>query len=154
MESLSETIARSFIQSFEDYGQRVHVLAESLSEAQFWTRPYSYGNSFGHLCLHLMGNMNHFIGTHLEETGYVRDRELEFNDPVQHAKAEVLAALDQTIAMVINSLQKQTEASWSQPYHVTGLEATSDRFSIFLRIAAHFHHHIGQMIYLVKEQQG
>lgn len=150
---LSKTITASFIDSFRDFGERVHKLAEGLSEEQFWTRPYPYGNSFGHLCLHIMGNLNHFIGAKLEHTGYVRNRELEFTDPVHHPKGEVLANLDQTITMVIESLEKQTEQTWNLPFEVAGLEDVKDRFSIYLRVAAHFHHHIGQMIYLVKEWQ-
>lgn len=55
--------------------------------------------------------------------------------------------------MVVTSLKKQTDANWSQAYEVTGVEENENRFSIYLRIAAHFHHHIGQMIYLVKAQQ-
>jgi hypothetical protein len=36
-------------------------------------------NSAGNLCLHLIGNLNHFIGATLGNTGYVRNREQEFS---------------------------------------------------------------------------
>ena len=51
-----------------------------MSETQFWQKPTESGNSFGHLVLHLAGNLNHFAGTRLGQTGYVRDREREFTD--------------------------------------------------------------------------
>jgi len=61
MEKLSNTIATSFISFFRDFSQRVHNLSDNLSQEQFWQKPYSYGNSFGHLVLHITGNLNHFI---------------------------------------------------------------------------------------------
>ena len=59
----------------------MHRLAEGLSDVQFWARPYPYGNSMGHLVLHLTGNLNFYIGREMAGTGYVRDREREFHDP-------------------------------------------------------------------------
>ena len=77
MNDLSNTIANGLSSSYQDFGKRVHALTESLSEEQFWKKPYSYGNSFGHLTLHLIGNLNYYIGTQIAKTGYVRDRERE-----------------------------------------------------------------------------
>ena len=53
---------------------RVRELAAPLAENEFWTRPYPYGNSFGHLVLHLTGNLNYYIGAQIANTGYVRQR--------------------------------------------------------------------------------
>jgi len=60
---------------------RVRELAAPLTEKQFWTKPYPYGNSFGHLVLHLTGNLNYYIGAQIANTGYVRDRAREFTEP-------------------------------------------------------------------------
>ncbi|HEY2783733.1 MAG TPA: DUF1572 family protein [Fimbriiglobus sp.] len=149
MKPLSDTIASNFVQNFRDFGKRVHELAGKLSDEQFWTKPYPYGNSFGNLVLHVTGNLNHFIGALIAGTGYVRDREREFTDR-PGPKMPVLAALDAAVATVISSLEKQSDADWSKPYDAAGTEV-HDRFGIYLRCAVHFHHHIGQMIYLVKE---
>jgi len=151
MSDLSNTIANGLSSSYQDFGKRVHTLAESLSEEQFWKKPYSYGNSFGHLTLHLIGNLNYYIGTQIANTGYVRDREREFTESNPRPKQEVLQQLDVTISMVVKTLEAQTAETWSQEYQATGAEYTKDRFGIFLRCASHFHHHLGQMIYLVKE---
>jgi hypothetical protein len=149
---LANTIANGFIQSFRDFSQRVHVLAENLSEEQFWTRPYSYGNSFGHLTLHIVGNLNHFVGAQIVRTGYVRDREREFRESARPAKEDVLQRLDETVALVISALEAQTAETWVSKYEaVDAPDFVKDRFSMFLRCASHFHHHLGQMIYLEKE---
>lgn len=151
MNNLSDTIANAFIFAYRDFYRRVSALAENLSEEQFWTKPYPYGNSFGHLTLHLIGNLNYYIGTQIAQTGYVRDREREFTESARPPKAEVLKRLDEAVEMVVSTIEAQTSETWSTGYEAVGAESSKDRFSIFLRCAAHFHHHIGQMIYLEKE---
>ncbi len=152
MNELSDTIANGFIHSYKDFAQRVHDLSAKLSEEQFWTRPYPYGNSFGHLTLHIIGNLNYYIGTQLAHTGYVRDREREFTEEAPPPKEEVLRMLDEAVGLVVATLQGQTTESWSSKYEATDAAPfVRDRFSIILRCATHFHHHLGQMIYLEKE---
>lgn len=151
MSDLSSTIANGLSYSYQDFGRQVHALAESLSEEQFWRKPYAYGNSFGHLTLHLIGNLNYYIGTQIAKTGYVRDREREFTERNPRPKQEVLKQLDDTISMVVKTIETQTAETWSQAYQAIGAEHAKDRFSMIFRCAAHFQHHLGQMIYLVKE---
>jgi catechol 2,3-dioxygenase-like lactoylglutathione lyase family enzyme/uncharacterized damage-inducible protein DinB len=145
------TIAAALTNALEDYRARVHALANALSDAQFWARPYPYGNSIGHLTLHLTGNLKFYIGKQMAGTGYVRDRDREFNDPQPPSKAEALARLDEAVDLTIATIRRQTAADWSAPYSAPGVDELGDRFSMFLRVATHFHHHTGQMIYLAKE---
>ena len=72
MSNLSTTISSGFVNQYTDFGLRVHRLAEDLSEEQFWTKPHSYGNSFGNLVLHITGNLNYYIGAQIAQTGYIR----------------------------------------------------------------------------------
>ena len=151
MTNLSNTVANGFISSYQDFVQRVHTLAEKLTEEQFWTKPYPYGNSFGHLTLHITGNLNYYIGAQIAKTGYVRDREREFTEKNPPSKEEAITRLDEAVNMVIATLEKQTAETWSSEYEAVGANYAPDRFSIIFRCAAHFFHHIGQMIYLEKE---
>jgi Protein of unknown function (DUF1572) len=151
MDRLSNTLIEGFTSSYRDFARRVHDMSAQLSEEQFWTRPYAYGNSFGHLTLHLIGNLNYYIGTQIAHTGYVRERDREFNEPTPPSKQEVLSRLDETVRLVVSTLENETAESWSEPYDAAGAGATmKDRFSAYLGCAAHFHHHVGQMIYLTK----
>jgi catechol 2,3-dioxygenase-like lactoylglutathione lyase family enzyme/uncharacterized damage-inducible protein DinB len=145
------TIAAGFAQAFRDHRERVHRLAAELSDAQFWARPYPYGNSFGHLTLHLIGNLNFYVGRHMAGTAYVRDRDREFHDTDPPPKAEALRRLDEAIELVVDTVQRQRAEDWSAPFAAAGAEDIHDRFSMLLRVASHFHHHVGQMIYLAKE---
>ena len=147
----TRTLSSALTQAFRDYLERVHRLAQEVSEAQLWVRPYPYGNSMGHLVLHLTGNLNFYIGREMAGTGYERDRDREFRDSNPPSKAEALRRLDEAVAMVVATLERQTAADWSAPFAAPGADGVHDRVSMFLRAAAHFHHHAGQMIYLVRE---
>lgn len=48
------------------------------NEPAIWQVKPGIANSAGNLCLHLVGNLNHYIGTTLGNTSYVRHREQEF----------------------------------------------------------------------------
>lgn len=151
MNDLSQTVAEGLAYYFEDFRERVRKLAGGLTEQQFWTKPFAYGNSFGNLVLHLTGNLNYYIGTQIEHTGYVRDREREFAEVSSGAKDQALANLDAAVLIVVNSLNKQRDEDWLSEYTAVGAEDVPDRFNMYLRCCVHFHHHIGQMTYLVKE---
>ncbi len=151
MSSLSTTIATGFVNQYTDFGLRVHRLAEDLSEEQFWIKPHSYGNSFGNLVLHISGNLNYYIGAQIAQTGYIRQRDLEFTHIHVGQKQEVLRKLDEAVDIVVASITNQTPADWEQTFSAAGVDDVKDRFGTYLRCAVHFHHHIGQMIYIVKE---
>jgi uncharacterized damage-inducible protein DinB len=147
-EGLSSLVRRSLAAQFERVRRRIHELAEPLTTDQLWRRPFPYGNSVGHLLLHLTGNLSYYIGTQVAGTGYVRDRPREFTDTSQRPKDEVLRDFDRALDMVLAALAAQREADWRAPYSGVGAEDEADRLSIFLRCAAHADHHTGQMIYL------
>lgn len=149
MHDLSTTIADSLIQSYQDGAQRVHTLAQNLTEEQFWQNPYPYGNSFGTLVVHLTGNLNYYIGAEIAETGYVRDRPREFETAPTGAKAKVLAQFATAVAQVVDTLHEQTEPDWARAYHGT-LSTAQNRLEIFLSCAVHLRHHVGQMMYVVQ----
>lgn len=148
MTNLSPTISNAFSYYFQDFLERVQTLSADLTETEFWTNPYPYGNSIGHLVLHIMGNLNYYIGAQLAATGYVRDREREFTESAPPTKAQTLADLAATISLVIATLEKQQDSDWAAAYVADGVDDVPDRFSMFLRAAIHFHHHIGHMSYI------
>ena len=129
---------------------RIRELASPLTEKQFWTKPFPYGNSFGHLVLHLTGNLNYYIGAQIANTGYVRDREHEFTDSNPPSKEDVLKQLDAAVAMAMETIRGQSLANWAKTYSAVGT-ICGNRLDIVMQCAAHMQHHIGQMIYLSYE---
>lgn len=125
----------------------VRELAAPLDDEQFWAKPFPFGNSFGHLVLHLTGNLNYYIGTQIAGTGYVRDRPREFSESTRPSKQEVLKKFDEAVEMVVRTIQAQSADDWSKEYSATGIDAKT-RFETVLQCATHLHHHVGQMMYL------
>ena len=147
MTDFDRTIASSLTARYEKLAGLVHELATPLSDEQFWVKPFPFGNSFGHLVLHLTGNLNYYIGTQIAGTGYVRDRPLEFSDATRPSKAAVLKKFDQAIEVVLGAINSQSTEDWSKEYAAMNTNAR-DRFEMVLQCATHLDHHIGQMIYL------
>ena len=151
VDGLSPLIGRCLAAHYNRVRDKIHALVQPLSTEQLWTRPFPFGNSVGHLLLHLTGNLNYYIGTQIVRTGYLRDRPLEFADTSQRSKDEVLRDFDRAVDLVVQSLMAQREADWHAPYSAVGAEDITDRLGMFLRCAAHADHHAGQIIYLCKE---
>ena len=147
MSDLQSTLASVLTERYTANAARVRELAAPLTNAQFWQKPFPYGNSFGHLVLHLTGNLNYYIGAQIAKTGYVRDRAREFNDPDPPSKNEALKRFDDAVAMVQQTIRAQSAEDWSAEYSGAGSDAKT-RLAIILQCAAHIQHHIGQMIYL------
>src|SRR6266576_5111980 len=101
MPVVNETVANGLAAYYEYVAVQLHQWVDPLSNEQFWRKPYVYGNSAGHLVLHLTGNLNYYIGARVAETGYVRDRDGEFTEPAPIPREEVFAAFDRTIGMVV-----------------------------------------------------
>jgi len=147
MSDLESTLSSVLSDRYFQNAARVHELAVPLTDKQFWQKPFPYGNSFGHLVLHLTGNLNYYIGAQIAETGYVRDRPREFNDATPPSKEEALKRFDDAVAMVIRTIQSQSSQEWSAGYSGAGTTARN-RLDMIVQCAAHMQHHIGQMIYL------
>jgi DinB superfamily len=147
MADLRETVAECLAARFTKLAGVVRELAAPLTEEQFWSKPFPFGNSFGHLLLHLTGNLNYYIGAQIAGTGYVRDRPREFAEAAPPSKDLALKKFDDAVEMVVRTIRSQSAEEWSAAYSAVGADA-QDRLGIVLSCATHLHHHIGQMMYL------
>jgi uncharacterized damage-inducible protein DinB len=153
MPELSTVVTSTLAAYYEEVRDRIHEWVAPLSTDQVWRKPYPYGNSVGHLLLHLTGNLSHYIGARIANTGYVRNRPLEFADDSRPPKERVLAEFDRAIALVAATIRKQTGAELMLAYSDPTEPRSDTRFAVFLRMAAHAYHHTGQIIYLSQELQ-
>jgi uncharacterized damage-inducible protein DinB len=144
---LAKAVKSALAGELETLLAAVKELATPLSEAQFWARPIEPGNSFGHLVLHLTGNISHFVGAHLGDTGYVRDREREFNDPQPPPKAEALAKLEAAVALFRRVAEALPEDRFAEPFPEKDRGTVAD---MLVRVVAHFGLHRGQMSYIAR----
>lgn len=115
-------------------------------EENLWKTDKSISNSAGNLCLHLVGNLSHFIGAQLGNTGYVRHRELEFSLK-DIPKAELIEKIEATTIIVDSVLSQLPEEDLRKEYPLVVFEdkMTTDFFLIHL--IAHLDYHLGQINY-------
>jgi len=115
-------------------------------ESAIWKVDGDVTNSAGNLCLHIIGNLNGFIGAELGNSGYVRQRDLEFSTK-ETPRAELLKMIDETIAVMDSSLDKVTQENLEADYPkiVFADKMTTGYFLIHL--ATHLNYHLGQINY-------
>jgi hypothetical protein len=122
---------------------RAELLAYD-DEADLWRRQTGVANSAGNLALHVVGNLNHYVGARLGGTGYVRDREAEFTR-TGVPRAEIVAAIDHTIPVVERTLAGIGDGDLDRPYpdRIAGCELVTGDF--LTHLAVHLAYHLGQV---------
>ena len=116
------------------------------NESSIWKIDKNILNSAGNLCLHLIGNLNTYIGAELGETGYIRNRPLEFSLK-DIPKSELIEKIEATIQVVNSTLEtlNDTDLEKNYPQIVFEKEMTTGFFLIHL--ATHLGYHLGQINY-------
>lgn len=114
-------------------------------ESKLWIVSESISNSAGNLCLHLLGNLNNYVGAILGKTGYVRNRPAEFTEKT--TKEHLLNTLETTTEMAKNVISGLDQSVLDQIYpdNVFGFEMKTDYFLIHL--VGHLNYHLGQINY-------
>ncbi len=115
------------------------------SDESLWVLQGIVLNSGGNLALHLIGNLNHFIGATLGNTGYMRNRDAEF-DTRNLTRATLLEMLEAAKSQVAKTLAELPEEALQKdyPYDFAG-KHSSEYYLVFF--IAHFECHLGQINY-------
>ncbi|WP_294286949.1 DinB family protein [uncultured Chryseobacterium sp.] len=116
------------------------------NEETIWKTDKNISNSAGNLTLHLFGNLSHFVGAILGNSGYVRNRELEFSLK-DIPKAELIRQIEQAIETVGLTLQTLSAEDLEKefPGEPLGYKMTTAYFLIHL--FGHLGYHLGQINY-------
>ncbi|MBT3647522.1 MAG: DUF1572 family protein [Flavobacteriales bacterium] len=116
-------------------------------EANIWKNTEGVTNSAGSLTLHICGNLDHFIGSVVGSTGYVRDREAEFND---HSKSRVdlYLTIQDTGEMVEAILSAKAEEELAAVYPIEVFNSQMTLRFFFQHLYGHLNYHLGQVNYL------
>jgi uncharacterized damage-inducible protein DinB len=115
-------------------------------EENLWKLDGSIANSAGNLCLHLLGNINTYIGKEIGNIHYIRNRELEFvlkDVP----KADLLKKIDDTIDVVNKSLDKLSENALLDEYPILVFDQKTSTQHLLIHLASHLSYHLGQINY-------
>lgn len=140
-------ITSTLIRLFErDLTKLKGELSAYHSEENIWKSAAQIPNSAGNLTLHLIGNLNTFIGGELGKTGYVRNRPLEFSD-TNVPREKMIADLESTIQVIKNALVTLTEKDYSAEYPIQVFEEKTSTEYFLIHLAVHLGYHLGQVNY-------
>jgi len=114
-------------------------------ENKLWAIAGEIKNSPGNLCVHLLGNVNHFIGAVIGKNGYVRNRESEFTIK-NISKEKLLSDITATKAVVEKALSNADPSEMQKdfPAELFGKRSTEYMLAYFL---GHFMYHLGEINY-------
>lgn len=109
-----------------------------------WATPPGVPNSGGNLVLHIAGNLRHFIGAGLGNSGYKRDRDAEFATR-SGSRAELAALIDAAAAEVAHGMAVAPDAAFAAPVTIANVTLPVGR--AILHLAIHLGYHLGQLDY-------
>ncbi|AJW65216.1 hypothetical protein VO54_03791 [Elizabethkingia miricola] len=116
------------------------------SEENIWKISQHISNSAGNLCLHLIGNLNHFIGAITSKTGYIRNRDAEFSLK-DVPRTQLTKMIDNTILVIENTLNNLNEDDLKKEYPLVVFEGKMSTEFFFTHLTAHLSYHLGQINY-------
>lgn len=134
----------------EIYERDLNKLREEIdaykNEGDLWKTTREITNSAGNLCQHLTGNLQHFFGATLADTGYVRDRDAEFASK-DTTRADLLAEIEAARESVKKTLEKLSEDDYSKTYPIEVFGKPMTTGSFLTHLTTHFNYHLGQINY-------
>lgn len=116
------------------------------NENKIWFVEKGLTNSAGNLTLHLIGNLNTYIGAEIGKTNYIRNRELEFSQK-DIPKKELIKSIEETIIMIENALDKVTEEDLKKEYPVLVFDKKTSTEYFLIHLSTHLAYHLGQINY-------
>lgn len=147
-DELASAIQDQLAAYFEHLAARVGRYARTLPADRLWVKPLPFGNSLGHLIVHLTGSLNNYIGAQIAGTGYARNRPAEFADKSGRNAEELLTSFNAAIGLVVETLRAQGAAGLVTAAPL-GEAPVENRFGLFLVCAGHISNHVGQMAWLM-----
>jgi uncharacterized damage-inducible protein DinB len=115
-------------------------------EENLWKVEGRIANSAGNLCLHLVGNLNTYIGKEIGKTDYIRNREMEFSLK-NVSREELLNKIDDTIKVVNKSLDNLDDSTLAKEYPLLVFEERTSTEYLLVHLSTHLTYHLGQINY-------
>lgn len=143
MTNLATTLNALFTRDLRRLSQEIDAYTD---ETMLWQIAPGISNSAGNLCLHLLGNLNTYIGNELGKTGYVRDREREFSSK-NVPKSILLAGIEAVTRVINEALSSLTDTQLSEPYPVEVLGYPMTIHYFLTHLSGHLNYHLGQIDY-------
>ncbi len=140
---LTETLKKLFNRDLSKLKSEIEAYQK---EENLWHVNHGITNSAGNLCLHLVGNLNTYIGAILGGTNYIRNRELEFSLK-DIPKQELINMIEATITVVSKALDQVSSEQMDGEYPILVLEEKTSTEFFLVHLSTHLAYHLGQINY-------
>lgn len=140
-------LASTFQQIYKrDLEKLIREIESYTDEKNIWIVHHQISNSAGNLCLHIIGNLNTYIGLTLGNIPYERKRDLEFSQK-DIAREILVKKIYETIQLVETGLSHLTDEKFYEEYPVKIWEDHASIHTTLLNLATHLNYHLGQINY-------
>ena len=139
----TQTLIKLFRRDLTKLNAEIELYNE---EQDLWLLKNEINNAAGNLSLHVVGNLNHFIGAVLGKTGYIRQRDLEFSLK-DIPKAALLKDIETTKVMVETVLSGLNEEDLKKDYPLMVFNETMTTEYFLTHLTTHLAYHLGQINY-------
>lgn len=116
------------------------------TESSIWVIEKDIKNSAGNLCLHLCGNLQHYIGAVLGQSGYKRNRPAEFSTK-DVAQSNLIKEIETTIHIIDKTLSKLSPVTIDLEYPEQVFDRPMSTGYFLIHLAGHLNYHLGQVNY-------
>lgn len=140
---LKNTLSTLFVRDLKKLYREIEMYQ---NEQNLWKIDKNITNSAGNLTLHLIGNLNTYIGNIIGNTTYVRNRANEFslkNIP----RKELLLKINETIEMVSLVIENLNESELNEEYPILVFEEKTSTQFLLIHLSTHLTYHLGQVNY-------
>lgn len=142
--------SREFL--LRDFLPRIERSVALLTDEDIWWRAHETDNSVGNLLLHLAGNVRQWIIAGVGGAPDLRERQAEFDERRQLAKAELLDRLRGTLEEADRVLARVEPDMLLVPRFIQFTERTP--LQAIYHVVEHFSLHTGQILYITKLRTG
>ena len=129
-----------------DLAKLIKELEMYKNEKNLWITSKEISNSAGNLSLHIVGNLNWFIGAELGNTGYIRQRDLEFSLK-DIARADLITDIQKTAAVVEKVIGNLSLEDLNKIYPKEVFKEPMTNEFFIAHLATHLSYHLGQINY-------
>jgi len=138
-----DTLKKLFQRDLEKLKQEIVSYRD---ESNLWKVEKDIANSAGNLCLHLVGNLNAYIGAVIGNTGYIRQRDLEFSQK-NIPKDQLAKMIEDTIIVVSNGFDELKDEDLEKEYPLLVFKEKTSTGYFLIHLAVHLGYHLGQVNY-------
>jgi hypothetical protein len=135
----------------EIFSYNIEKLKEELmlfsSEESLWKLQGDIKNAAGNMGLHIAGNLKHFIGATLGNTGYVRQRDKEFSAK-NIPREKIINELNEANEIVQKVLPGLTNEQLEKEFPLETFGKGRSVHFVLVQLTAHLSYHLGQVNYL------